>query len=89
MLKNHLTAIKGRLLLYFTEMYSNMCADSEGKTDYEEFFEDAEKCIQEIMNIKSVDSLDRFCEEWGLNDLEGDLSFHHLAKEYLEIKLEA
>jgi hypothetical protein len=66
-----------------------MCTDSKGETDYEEFFEDIENCLKDICNIKSVNDLDQFCEEWGLNDLQGDLSFYQLAKEYLEIKLEA
>jgi hypothetical protein len=89
MLKNHLSAIKGRLLLHFTEVYSTMCADSKGEIDYEEFFEDSENCLKDICNIKSVNDLDEFCEEWGLNDLQSGLSFYELAKEYLEIKLEA
>ena len=89
MLKNHLPAIKGRLLLHFTEVYSTMCADSKGGIDYQEFFEDIEKCIKEIYTINSVSDLDEFCEEWGLNDLQSGLSFYELAKEYLEIKLEA
>ena len=51
MLKNHLSAIKGRLLLHFTEVYSTMCTDSKGETDYEEFFEDIENCLKDIYNI--------------------------------------
>ena len=89
MLKNHLLAIKGRLLLHFIEQYSMMCTDSEGKIDHQEFFEDAQQCIREIYDIKTVDNLDQFCDIWGLNDLQSDLSFFELAKEYLEIKLEA
>jgi hypothetical protein len=84
MLQNHLTAIKGRLLLHFTEQYSIMCTDAEGKTNHQEFFEDIQECLKDICSIKSVDNLDWFCEVWGLNDLQSDLSLIELAKEYLK-----
>jgi hypothetical protein len=84
MLKNHLPAIKGRLLLHFTEQYSIMCTDSEGEINHQEFFEDIQECLKDICDIKTIDNLDRFCEVWGLNDLQSDLSFSELAKEYLK-----
>lgn len=85
MLKNHLTEIQGRLLCHFVEMYKDMNSDSTG-TDWGEFYEEIRHCIKEIQAISSVSDLDRFCEEWGQNDLNSEFAFHNLAKEYLEIK---
>lgn len=89
MLKNSLPEIKGRLLHYYFETYSSMHSwEEEGKvkTDYEEFYNESKHCIQEIFEISSISDLDRFCEEWGLNEMEFELSFYCLAKEYLEVK---
>lgn len=95
MLKHHLTSIKGRLLNHFTETYANMlllgaCMPASDM-DYAEYYEDCERCVKEIMLIKSVGDLDIFCCEWGLNELgnEFELSFYNLAKKYLTEKLPA
>lgn len=90
MLLNALLEIKGRLLHYYFEVYSDMNSfEEDGKTkiNYAEFYSESENCIKEIHQIQSISDLDRFCEEWGLNELNNDLAFHNLAKEYLEIKL--
>jgi len=89
MLKNSLPEIKGRLLHYWFETYSSMNSyeeDGKVKIEYEDFYEESKHCIKEIFEISNISDLDRFCEEWGLNEMEFELSFHWLAKEYLEIK---
>lgn len=89
MLKIHLQEIKGRLLHYYFEVYSDMNSfeeDGKAKINYEEFYVESEHCIKEIFRIQSVSDLDVFCEEWGLNDLQNDLAFNNLAKYYLELK---
>lgn len=94
MLKNSLPEIKGRLLHYFFEIHSGMNTwqdeDGKAKINYEEFYIESKNCIEEIMAINSVSDLDRFCEEWGLNELDSefDLSFYNLANEYLKPKYE-
>ena len=92
MLRQALPEIKGKLLHYFFEMYSGMNSYEEnGKTkiDYEEFFAESIQCVKEITEITSISDLDRFCEEWGLNDLDNELAFHNLANEYLKPKYES
>lgn len=92
MLKNSLTEIKGRLLHHFFEIHSGMNTwqdeDGKAKINYEEFYEESKLCIEEITGINSVSDLDRFCEEWGLNEMDTDfeLSFYNLANEYLKPK---
>ena len=84
MLKNHLTDIKGRLTSHFYEVYFGMNSDKDG-TDYDEFFTEFSDAMNQIVKIKSVDDLDFFCEDFGLNDLDPEfpLSFPNLAKKYL------
>jgi hypothetical protein len=37
--------------------------------------------IKEIGNIDTLNDLEKFCEDYGFNDLEGELSFPNLVKE--------
>lgn len=85
-----LPEIKGKLLHYFFETHSAMnTSQVNGKTetDYEEFYEEIRLVIKEITNIDTISDLDRFCEEWGLNenDFDFDLSFYNLAAKYLKV----
>lgn len=92
MLKNHLPAIKGELMHYFFETYSSMntdqLADGKTKTNYDDFYDESENCFKELMSISSISDLDRFCESWGLNEMDSqfELTFYNLAKRYLEVR---
>lgn len=85
MLKNHLSEIKGRLIVHYVEMCRNIHSDTSG-TDWPEFYGDISGILGDITSIKTVSDLDQFCESFGLNDLESEFAFHNLAAEYLAKK---
>ena len=84
MLKTHLTEIKGRLLEHFFEVHHDMNTSPEG-VDYEVLYLGLAEVMIFILKMSTVDDLDRFCDEYGLNEIDPEfsLSFPNLAKKYL------
>jgi len=86
MLKDNLTAIKGELFNYFAIMHIDMVSKINGTIDFEELGDNVERNMKDIFSINTVDDLDRFCDDYGLNNTENDdeatLSFYNLAKKY-------
>jgi hypothetical protein len=80
MLQNKLTAVKGQLLEMMFHQYLDMNTEREG-IDYENFFEEIQSTINSIRNIKDLSGLEIFCEEFGLNDIDNEMSFPNLVKE--------
>jgi len=81
MLQKKLLAVKGKLLEMFIEMYKDMNTDESG-IDYQEFYLESKTPIKEIQDINSLDDLEKFCEEYGLNEMgREELSFPGLVKE--------
>jgi hypothetical protein len=79
MLQNQLEEIKGRLLDYVFTMYKDMNSDENG-VDYKMFYEEIQSSITEIRGINNLSLLERFCEDYGLNDIGGELSFLNLVE---------
>lgn len=87
MLQNKLTAIKGQLLEMMFHQYVDMNTDVQGKSsiiDYHNFYEEIQSTINEIRGIKDLSDLERFCEEFGLNDMDNEMSFPNLVKQAYE-----
>ena len=80
MLQDQLDVIKGKLLDYVFVMYKDMNTD-EGGVDYREFYNEIQTSINEIRAITNLSLLEKFCEDYGFNDLEGELAFPNLVKE--------
>jgi hypothetical protein len=80
MLQNKLTAVKGQLLEMMFHQYLDMNTEREG-IDYENFFQEIQSTINSIRNIKDLSGLEIFCEEFGLNDIDNQMSFPNLVKE--------
>jgi hypothetical protein len=83
MLQNKLTEIKGRLLEMMFEMYRDMNSDETG-INYEEFYLEFQSAIKDIQNITSLNLLEEYCEQYGLNDLDNPMSFPSLVKQAYE-----
>jgi nitrate reductase NapAB chaperone NapD len=84
MLQNKLSAVKGQLLEMMFHQYLDMNTDVQGKVgivDYSNFFEEIQSTINSIRNIKDLSDLEIFCEEFGLNDIDNEMSFPNLVKE--------
>jgi hypothetical protein len=64
-------------------MYKDMNTDEKG-IDYREFYNEIQNAITEIRNITNLSLLEGFCEDYGLNDMGGELSFLTLVKEAYE-----
>ena len=87
MLQNKLAAVKGQLLEMMFHQYLDMNTDVQGNksiVDYSNFFEEIQSTINEIRNIKDLSDLEIFCEEFGLNDIDNQMSFPNLVKEAYE-----
>ena len=80
MLQNKVIEIKGRLLEMMFEQYRDMNTEAEG-VDYASFYEEIIPTIQQIRAINTLDHLEKFCEEYGLNDMDNVMSFPNLVKE--------
>lgn len=80
MLQNQLVEIKGKLLEYVFIMYKDMNSDERG-IDYKDFYNEIQSSITEIRNITNLSLLEAFCEDYGLNDTGGELSFPNLVTE--------
>ena len=87
MLQNKLAAVKGQLLEMMFHQYLDMNTDVQGNksiVDYSNFFEEIQSTINEIRGIKDLSDLERFCEEFGLNDMDNEMSFPNLVKQAYE-----
>jgi hypothetical protein len=87
MLQNKLTAVKGQLLEMMFHQYIDMNTDVQGRVgiiDYHNFFIDFQSTINSITHIKDLSSLEAFCEEFGLNDIDNKMSFPSLVKQAYE-----
>ena len=87
MLQNKLAAVKGQLLEMMFHQYLDMNTDVQGTksiVDYSNFFEEIQSTINEIRGIKDLSDLEKFCEEYGLNDIDNEMSFPNLVKQAYE-----
>ena len=84
MLQNKLTAIKGQLLEMMFQQYVNMNTEAPGEINYENFYDEVQSTINEIRGIKDLSGLEKFCEEYGLNDMDNEMSFPNLVKKAYE-----
>lgn len=87
MLQNKLAAVKGQLLEMMFHQYLDMNTDVQGNksiVDYSNFFEEIQSTINEIRGIKDLSDLEKFCEEYGLNDIDNEMSFPNLVKQAYE-----
>jgi hypothetical protein len=80
MIQNRLTHIKGQLLEMMFEQYRDMNS-FEGGVDYDAFYDEFQSPLNEIRSINNLDALERFCEEWGMNDMDNGMSFPNLVKQ--------
>ena len=85
MLKKHLTAIKGELFNHIAIQHIDMNTKGDGSIDFDELGASVELCMKDLFSIRTVDDLDRFCEEWGLNEQGGDVTFANLATKYIAL----
>ena len=87
MLQNKLQSVKGQLLEMMFHQYLGMNTDVQGKksiVDYENFYEEIQSTLNEIKGIKDLSGLEKFCEEYGLNDIDNEMSFPNLVKKAYE-----
>ena len=80
MLQNKLLEIKGRLIEMTFEMYRDMNTDETG-VDYQEFYLEFQSAIKDIQFITSLNILEEYCEQYGMNDIDNPMSFPNLVKE--------
>lgn len=80
MLQNQIARIKGQLLEMMFEQYRDMNTSEDG-IDYETFYDEIQSTLNEIRSIHSLNELERFCEEYGMNDMDNAMSFPNLVKE--------
>ena len=80
MLQSNLLAVKGKLLEYAFIIYKDMNSDEKG-VDYQEFYLEFKTAVKDIGNIDTLNDLEKFCEDYGFNDIEGELAFPNLVKE--------
>ena len=83
MLQNKLEKIKGQLLEMMFEQYRDMNTSEKG-IDYETFYDEVQSPINDIRRIVNLTDLERFCEEWGMNDIDNPMSFPNLVKQAYE-----
>ena len=81
MLQNKLIEIKGRLLEMMFEQYRDMNTDSVTGVDYETLYDEFQGPLNDIRRITSIDSLEVFLEEYGMNDMDNGMSFPNLVAE--------
>ena len=81
MLQNKLQSIKGQLLEMMFQQFINMNTEAPGEINYENFYDEVQSTINEIRGIKDLSGLEKFCEEYGLNDMDNEMSFPRLVEE--------
>jgi hypothetical protein len=80
MLQNKLQSVKGQLLEMMFQQHINMNTEAPSEINYENFYEEVQSTINEIRGIKDLSGLEKFCEEYGLNDLDNEMSFPRLVE---------
>lgn len=76
----NLPAIKGELILHWTEMTRDANTeqvDGEMQVNLADFYKQYAQVVGEIIAIKSLDDLYDFLENWGMND-EPDLPYNFI-----------
>jgi len=68
MLKEHLKEIKGELVRHYAESCLDISKNSKGEVDYETYYEDLELYLGDIFKIDSLDDLDKFIFDTGLDE---------------------
>jgi hypothetical protein len=61
-----------------------MNTEAPGEINYENFYDEVQSTINEIRGIKDLSGLEKFCEEYGLNDMDNEMSFPNLVKKAYE-----
>ena len=84
MLQNKLQSVKGQLLEMMFQQHINMNTEAPSEINYENFYDEVQSTINEIRGIKDLSDLERFCEEFGLNDIDNEMSFPNLVKKAYE-----
>ena len=84
MLQNKLQSIKGQLLEMMFQQHINMNTEAPSEINYENFYDEVQSTINEIRGIKDLSGLEKFCEEYGLNDMDNEMSFPNLVKQAYE-----
>ena len=84
MLQNKLQSVKGQLLEMMFHQFINMNTEAPGEINYENFYDEVQSTINEIRGIKDLSGLEKFCEEYGLNDMDNEMSFPNLVKKAYE-----
>ena len=84
MLQNKLQSIKGQLLEMMFQQHINMNTEAPSEINYENFYDEVQSTINEIRGIKDLSDLEKFCEEYGLNDIDNEMSFPNLVKQAYE-----
>ena len=81
-MKINFTALQGELLAAHAQRLIDMHTDKDS-INYEEYYFDMRSVIADIHAIHSLDSLSKFCDDYGLNSgiFEG-LSFPELISKY-------
>jgi hypothetical protein len=80
MLQNKLKGVKGQLLEMMFHQYLDMNTSEDG-IDYKTFYDEIQSPLNEIRVIYNLNQLELFCEEYGLNDIDNEMSFPNLVKE--------
>ena len=84
MLQNKLQSVKGQLLEMMFQQHINMNTEAPSEINYENFYDEVQSTINEIRGIKDLSGLEKFCEEYGLNDMDNEMSFPNLVKQAYE-----
>jgi hypothetical protein len=75
-------AIKGELAAAHIQRALDMHTDSEG-VNYEEYYEDLCAILYDIGRIKDLDTLAKFCNDYGMSDgIFPGLSFLEIIAKY-------
>jgi hypothetical protein len=61
-----------------------MNTEAPSEINYENFYDEVQSTINEIRGIKDLSGLEKFCEEYGLNDMDNEMSFPNLVKKAYE-----
>ena len=84
MLQNKLQSVKGQLLEMMFQQHINMNTEAPSEINYENFYDEVQSTINEIRGIKDLSGLEKFCEEYGLNVMDNEMSFPNLVKQAYE-----
>ena len=75
-------AIKGELAAAHIQRVLDMHTNSDG-VNYEEYFEDLRAIMYDISKIHNLETLSKFCDEYGMGDgIFPGLSFPEIISKY-------